>query len=445
MDLRPAPDRVVNAASLGRDLVSGTAYAMARRSADQGVGRSPAAEPRSASTLLTAERLRTVDVDAVAGWMVDQYPVRRYPGVVIGSPHGASAHLAAALDMPYLPSSFDIEVAWPAGAADNVAGALRFGTDQALRLLSVNPTPVSVRQVHEPANRTRRAGWPVHLVVRWLGLPAAYRGFLERSLEVGGAVLLVSDAREWPVIQLGMGIGFQVGAAASGLRAADYAAGSEVAAAMICAAGGEPDLWDPPDAAPRRPAEHGMEPAFALRVRQWAHRAGSTVQRVLYSRPDAWSAAVAEVYRAWFARSGPPAAHCVVECGRQLDLWSVLRRGTVPYWCENATRDSVAAAEWWLAGSPSFRSVDVVPESPGLALRPYATLRQWASVASFSGQRGLLNRAAAGAYPHRPSPPGLVTQMLTRQPPRDHPTPTLGFALEALAAGPGLLISPPTR
>jgi hypothetical protein len=449
MDSPASGARPVEPTSLGSLMVGTTAYALARL-ADGQPGPSPTAASAcegSTTATLASDRIEEVDVEAVAGSFVDRYPQRRYPGVVIGSPHGAAAHLAALLGLPYLPSSFDVKIGWPGGAPDDLFGALGYGSELAARLLSANRAPIAVRQVHDPALRPAPGGWPVHLVVRWLDLPAAYRRFMRRYV-ASGSMIVVSDARLWPVLQMGMDVSLQVGRTASGLQPEDFESDSQVVAAMIRAAGGKPDRWGPPEGLPLGSAEHGLEPAFALSLRQWARSVGATVQRIVYSRPGALSAGVADLYRTWLERTGDRPTHSVVECGRQLDAWSSLCRGIVPYWCENPARSCVVDAEWWLAGSARFDSVDVVPDSPGLHLNAFAPLGQWAAVAAFGERQGRLNPAAASAYPDRLLPPTLVTDTLARYPQRDlpPPRPMPTFALTLLAGDrtvPGLMVSRP--
>jgi hypothetical protein len=330
---------------------------------------------------------------------------------------------------------------------DDAYGALAYG-EQLISRLTCRTSSVSVRQIHDPAVPPESQGWPVHLVASWLDLPPAYDGFLQRCLAPGGSIIVASDARRWPVLPTGMGTSFQVGRAGSGLRPTDFERDSDMAYAMVRNGGGEPDVWEPPTGVPLGPAEHAVEPALARSIRQLATGIGASVQRVLYSRPDSLSAGVADLYRTWFELGAESSTGCVVECGRQLDPWNALRRAVVPYWCENASRGSVAAAEWWLAGNPGFASLDVIPESPGLQLPAFASLSQWAAVARFGARQGRLNRTAAHAYPDRSAPSDLTTRMLAHHPPRDIPVPgpTVSFALAALGGDrtvPGLAISRP--
>jgi hypothetical protein len=64
-----------------------------------------------ASEAVVPDRLADVDLDAVAGWLTEGYPPRRYPAALVGSSNGALAHLAAALQVPWLPGTVLVPVA----------------------------------------------------------------------------------------------------------------------------------------------------------------------------------------------------------------------------------------------------------------------------------------------------------------------------------------------
>lgn len=156
------------------------------------------------------------------------------------------------------------------------------------------------------------------------------------------------------------------------------------------------------------------------------------LHRVLFAEPEALSAATADVYRGWLRAAGKSGDRCVVECGRLLDPWQVIRAGLVPYWCENATSRRVAGAEWWLAGSTPFSSVDVLPEPPGMRSPALAGLPQWLAVASFGRRRRALDRIAARGYPVTSVPTRHATEVLRGQP-YDLPAPARLGVQDALA------------
>ncbi|MBQ0902436.1 hypothetical protein [Micromonospora sp. U21] len=439
-------DRVVAVGSPARVLVAATARALRGVDcADLGhagpVSRFPGApEPvrraavsRAAGRVaITMAQVDEVDAARVARWFVDQYPRQRYPGVLIGSPHGAAAHLAVALGVPWLPAGFDMSVHWTGGAVDRPGAALEHGEALAARLLVGNPD-VHLRQVHCPASRGPLTGVTVSLATRWRTLPAAYTQFLADRLTTGAPVLLVPDVRTWPVLERGPGHSFQVGCPASGLDPVDFHPDSHALRQVLRSVGGDAARWEPPEmSVPSGSAEHGVDSGFELAARDWAARRGHPLHRVLVPRPAALSAGVADLYRHWLRGAGKTGDRLVVECGRLLDPWQVVRAGLVPYWCENATRRCVDEAEWWLAGSETFSSVDVLPEPPGVRSPALAGLPQWLAVAGFGRRRRALDRTAARGYPVTSVPTRRATEVLRAQP-YDLPTPPPLGAAEALS------------
>ncbi|HEY0700372.1 MAG TPA: hypothetical protein VGD43_21520, partial [Micromonospora sp.] len=340
--------------------------------------------------------------------------------------------LATALGVPWLPAGSEMLVHWPDGAVDRPARAMAYGAATAARLLAGNPG-IRVRQVHDPALRGALAGATVALTVRWDRLPDAYRRFLATRLAPAAPVLLLRDARTWPVLDLDAGHTFQVGGPASGLDPADFGSDGDLLGEILRSAGGERARWDPPgpDAAPGY-AEQGVEPGFEAALRDWSATGGGPLHRVLFPRPEALSAAAADIYRCWLRGAGKTGDRCVVECGRLIDPWQVVRAGLVPYWCENASRRCVTGAEWWLAGSEPFSSVDVLPESPGLRSPALAGLPQWLAVASFGRRRRCVDRAAARGYPLAATPTRAATELL-RNHPYDLPAPAPLEVAEVLA------------
>lgn len=386
----------------------------------------------AARAALDPEEAAAADADLIARWVVDHYPPRSYPGVVLGSPHGAAVHLAVALGVPWLPTGFEVSVHWPDGAADDPTSALDYGAGVASALIAANPG-VGVRQVHDPAGRGVLAGSTIALVLRWHRLPAPYRHFLGTRVTPGAPVYLLRDARTWPVLDSGNGHSFQVGGPASGMDPTDFEPDSDPLGQVLRGVGGDRARWHPPGAdCPQGYAEHAVEPGFETGLREWANQAGSPLHRVLFPRPDALSAATADVYREWLRSAGKTGNRCVVECGRLIDPWQVVRAGLVPYWCENATQRTVAGAELWLAGSAAFSSVDVLPEPPGLQTPGLAGLPQWLAVASFGRRRGAVDRVAARGYPVTPVPTRHATEVLQDHP-YDLPAPAPLRPVEALA------------
>jgi hypothetical protein len=358
--------------------------------------RRPALGAEAASTAVPLESVGDIDAEAVAAWIAGRYTGDRYPAVILGSPHGAAAHLAAAIGAAWLPTTFTVRVPWPGGAAGNWPAAADAGAVVAERILFANPA-VSVRQVHDPILDGPLSAATVTVHVRWRRLPEAYRRFLRDRLRPGGFSLVLRDVRTWPVLDLSPGHDLQIGSPITGVGYDQYDAGRPALRQVLRELG--EDFWSRPGRdTPFRYAERSGEPGLEPQLREVAAEAGHRAHRVLYRGPAGLSAFVADLYR----RHLPSARTCLVETGPLLDPGGVLERGLVPYWCESAAEPIVAAAEQWLAGSVPFDRLAVLPQPPGTTGGAHAGLRQWRSLAVFAGRDGWVDRQAAGRYPRLP-------------------------------------------
>ncbi|HYX91418.1 MAG TPA: hypothetical protein VE782_07650, partial [Myxococcaceae bacterium] len=156
------------------------------------------------------DRLSRVRSERIARWIVDRYPARRYPAVVIGSASGALVHLCAALGAPWLPQTVLIPVR-AALDPDDPRAALRFGEDFADRLLEPNPD-LALHHMHDPAQDRLMLSKMTYLRVKRIRLGDAYTRFIREVLPRGGTIF-VSDCRaRWPVTRVGRRHVFQMGA-----------------------------------------------------------------------------------------------------------------------------------------------------------------------------------------------------------------------------------------
>jgi hypothetical protein len=451
-----AADTVVCPDSVGRSLLELAARAARGRSAE-GLDRVPVLGRRpgvpmelrckalayeARAEALPLEAAHRLDVDAVAAWITAHYPAPAYPAVVLGSPHGAAVHLAAALGAPWLPTGFTVTVPWPEGSVGDWACAMEQGAQVAEDLVAANPA-VTVRQVHDPVLRGFLCGSTLSLHVRWRMLPRAYRDFLRSRLDPDGTSMLLRDIRTWPALDVTAGHTFQIGSAVSGWNPEDYSMDNPAFGRLLESVGGE--RWQAPClGTPLRYAETAGDPELEADVRRTAAETSRPTHRVLYPRPEALSACVADLYRVWLQSEHGGGEECVVETGRMLDPWQVLTAGLVPYWCESASQQAVDAAEWWLAGSGGFEGVTVLPEPPGTACDAHADAGQWRSVAGFARSRRTIERGALSRYPLFPLSTGHVAGVLSALPgrpvpPRMRTAQALG-SLRATGAALGLLV-----
>ncbi|HTJ36509.1 MAG TPA: hypothetical protein VL738_25095 [Dactylosporangium sp.] len=418
---------------LGTTLAIASGRALSYR---RGVPRPVVAAPRwSAARGRHARRDpgTTLDAGVVARWLVGQLPPGRYNGLVIGSPHGAALHLASALGVPWLPAAFELPTAdiathdgmSPNGVGADGAAAAKAGERNARGILDANPD-VTVRQVYDPVWRGWSATSTAYAVVRWQRLPEAYRELVADRLRPGAPIIVTRDVSRWLTLAGPAGYSFQLGGRATGLTPGDYY-DRRTANGPVPGLSGKGTEEGPQDSDGERSVDRG----FVEDLRRFASAHGHPVRQVLYRHPDVLSGAVADVYRDWLRAGSRTGNRLVVECGRLLDPWHVVRAGLVPYWCEYPLRSAVRALSWWLAGSEPFTCVDVLPEPPGVALPTTAPLAEWEAVAAFASRRALVDARCARAYPSGAVPAHHATQVLRTQP---HDLPYLPYlsAEEAL-------------
>lgn len=425
---RPVPAAPLLSPAVGRTLVEATARALLGRDCAD-LSNPTGSWPYRLSTLdkwrrgataIPADRLSQVRPDNVADWIVRQYPEGPFPAVVLGSPHGSSAHLAAMMGAPWLPTGFQVDVVWTDGTWDDLNATWQQGA-RIGRHFHEN-TGVAVRQVHDPLRFAHLATRRTTHHVSWRELPAPYRAFLEHRLDPHAAIILISDVRRWPLHRAGSA-SVQIGSPASGLTVDDYAtalASSCPATTASLRAALSRGWYDQAD------AEHAVQPGFELGLRDWASRnwasrnwAGSqprTVHTIAYRCPSQLAAAAADVHRDWLRAAGKTGNRLVVECGRLLDPHHVGRSALVPYWCETSSDHAVRSAQLWLAGSEPFSSIEALPEPASCGSTPMATLEQWQTLARFAVRRGMIDRHLERAYPTRPLSPSDASGVLRHQP-----------------------------
>ena len=388
-------------------------------------------------------RVDDVDAEAVAAWIVGHYAASSYPSVVLGSPHGAAVGLAAACGAAWLPTSFTLTVPWPGGNAGNWLVAMAWGTGLADRVLERNPA-VTVRQVHDPVLRGPLCGATVSFQVRWRTLPRAYREFLGSRIAPGGSSVLVRDLRSWPVLDGPPGYSFQIGTPTGGWPATGYRTDNPGFRRLLRAIGA--GTWPiPVSTMSRQYAETSGEPALDLELDRIAAATGTSCHRVLYTRPQALSAVVADLYRQWL-RPLTGRSHLIVQTGRMTDPWQALRGAMVPYWCESSSRPVADAAQLWLAGSEPFDRISVLPDPPGTLSDSTATMPQWRAIAGFARRDGRVDDLTAARYPMLPPAPGHATGYpgdLNEPARRPEPLPAEAAVrhLRQRGSGSGLLVS----
>lgn len=350
------------------------------------------------SEAVSPHRLGEIRIDAIRQWVVDQYPHRGYPAVLIGSANGALVHLAALLGIPWLPQTFLIPVrrSLPAGAA---RADLEWGTRPGRELLAGNPD-CQLHQMHDPNQDRLLIERMAYFRVKSLALGRAYTEFLETVLAPGGTIVLVECNQEWPTTRVADRHIFQFGGV-GGLTPDEYFSGGDRVESFRNHDRVAPPEWDPPTPDGDRPeAEWGFDPSLRTDVRRVAAEQGYDVKRLSFERPSDPGSVVADVYRDHYADRGVAPHRLLVESFALVEPWWALRTGSVPYWVPFTTSADANALDDYLANAPvSYDELYVMLISHGLESAGIAPLERWQSIIDTAANRGGIIGVSPQKYP----------------------------------------------
>jgi len=369
-----------------------------------------------ASEGLDPARLDEVDMGLVAQQVVDAYPHRRYPAVLVGSSNGALTHLAAAMQVPWLPGTVLLPVA-RRGDPDRPGDALRFGAAVAPPLLARNPDLV-LHHMHDQVQDRLMVARMTYFRLKWWRLPAAYERFLADALAPGAPVVLVEDDSRWPVVRLGDRHVFQTGAQ-GGREPADYLA--------------DPQAPRPDGEAAE--AEWGAEPQLADAVATWCATHGHPLVRIGYRGPQAVAHPVATVLRDWVRGRGE-GDRLVVPSFVLGDPWWTATSGVVPFWTFFPVQAALRALDAHLAAVEPYRHVHVLLFQHGVRSAGIASPQEWVATVRRHGARPHLLGLDPRRFPHDIGTLGRYGPALAALPSTGRPwTPLdLDTALARLAA-----------
>ena len=329
---------------------------------------------------IAPERLGDVDMDQVAESFAAAYPARRYPAVLLGSSNGALAHLAAALQAPWLPGTVLIPVAH-VGDPERPDRALAFGREHGHRLLLANPDIV-LHQMHDEAQDALMAARMAYFRTKWSALPNAYGRFLAERLAPGAPVIVAEDRSRWPVTRVGSRHVFQNGG--GGQPPVDYLRG--------------PHSPTPDEEAPE--AEWGADPGLLTGLRHWCAIHGHPLVRLVYDGPQAAAAPVAAAVRRWYQRLGRPSDKLIVPSFVLGDPWRTLQIGAVPFWTFFPVGPALADLETYLRTNEPYREVLLLVFQHGADSPGRAPARDWRRVIEAQGPTARLVALDQRKDPH---------------------------------------------
>ncbi|WP_306053137.1 hypothetical protein [Natronococcus wangiae] len=344
------------------------------------------------------DELGDIDVERFRRWVVDQYPKRGYPAVIVGSSNGAAVHLAALLGVPWLPQTFLLPVQRSMDA-DAIREDIRWGAEHAPPLLEANPD-VSLHQMHDPNQDRLMVRKLAYFRVKSRTLGEAYEEFLETVLEPGGTVISLECGYEWPAIDVGERHSFQLGGL-GGLSPEEYYEGGERVADFLERQGADRPEWDVPEPNGTLPeSEWGFEPALREDVERVADERGYEIRRLAFDDPRDLSPFVADRYRERYADRDRSVDRLLVQSFALVEPWWTIRTGSVPYWAAFNTRPDVEFLESYLEDARPYDEIRTTLFSHGVESAGLASIDDWRGALSNARDRHGFVGVDTDEYPY---------------------------------------------
>ena len=320
-------------------------------------------------------RIGAVSSDAIARWVVEQYPSRTYPGVFIGASHGGAMHLAAALDRPWLPQTFLLPLRRELDPDDLIAD-MNWGAAPAQKLVRRN-SDLAVFQMHDPVHDRLMVTRMAYFRIKWRVLGAIYRDFMTRVVQPGGTIVIVDCRLRRPVTRVAPHHTYQVG----GLGATsvdEYLHGGPRVSRFLAEQGMRVRSWTPPTPTEDAPeAEWGYLDEWDEEIIEYANDRGHPICRIVFEEPQDLTTAVADVHRRWFAARGIPSNRIIGENFALLAPRHVLRGGIIPFWLPFNTEPGDAAFEHYLDTRGPFNEIYLMLLSNGVNAIGLVSIERW--------------------------------------------------------------------
>ena len=314
-----------------------------------------------------AKEAGRLDVDSLPQWCVDQYPQgdRQYEAIVIGSPNGAVAHLAALLGAPFLTTSFGLTFRHPTIDADDYLAYLESSGEIVDSILAANEgTGFELIAHYDPLHDRSLVRYVDFIRVKLRELPACYREFIDRHLAPGGSLILIDCAFAWPQYELQARAYVQVGGL-GGIPAETFL-----------------QRWPlelPLQA--RRESEWGCPEDFVLSAVGFAADRGIETVEISFDHP--WSYSLL-AHNAYLACDGVRSRSLVIDCFNHLNPRTNVETGIPALWLPFNTVEGLSFVESALSGKTFDRVYFAI--LPSFADSPdTAPLESWIDLLSRYG------------------------------------------------------------
>lgn len=322
------------------------------------------------------KKLADFDAMRLPQWCLSQYHAdHKYKAIVIGSPNGGVAHLAALLRAPFLTASFVLAIRHPAMNPDDVETYYATGEKLAAEILAKSETTgFEVINHYDPLHDRSLVKYVNFLRIKLLELPKVYRNFILQNLAPDGKIILIDCSYPWPQYIVGERSYLQVGGLGE-IPPREYL---------------NRFVLDLP-VEERRESEWGCPQGFACSVKDFAERHGIDVIEISYDHPQGYGLLA---YRAYLACEGARRDELLLDCFNYQNPLTNIQTGIPALWLPFNTRDGLAFAKGFLIGKKFERIYLAL--LPSFARSPdTASIGDWENLLSSHGSLTLI-----GVDPH---------------------------------------------
>jgi hypothetical protein len=347
---------------------------------------------------VSASRLGQLRAEALSQWVVEQYPRRPYPAMLIGSSNGAAVHLSCALGVPWLPQTLLVPVRRFGGHPDDIRQIVTATVQPAQELLRANPE-LALYQMHDPNQDRLMSPIMAYFRVKRLRLGTTYERFIEDTVPPEGTLVLLECQLSAPVTQVGERHVFQTGGLGD-IPLEEYVQGSDRIEAFLQREGSHRKHWEPPEPDGERPeSEWGFDPALREDIERLARRRGYRIQRLVFEHPQDLSPLMADFYRWWYRQRGMPGQRLLGESFVLFEPEWTLRTGSVPYWSFFAVEAAAARLEAYLNGVEPYDDIHLMLFSHGIDSIGLAPIERWQAILDRARQHGSFLGVDVQAFP----------------------------------------------
>lgn len=284
-----------------------------------------------------------------------------YPCVTIGAGlGGASAHLSLAMGGPFLPQAFVATLRQGAPDGD-VNTYFQRSVGLAKKIAQENPG-LMIIQHYDPIHDEWMTRYVNHLRFKLLHMPQAYKDFLHRNLEPGGAVCYLNCQAQWLRYRLGERNLFQVGGWGD-ISAQEFLEGSERIERYCQSVGLNKHNWRLPEYPLEKgpESEWGSEPGLGEELKDFCRRDGYRFISIRFSEPHDYSRLAFQAVTHLLNSEGRQPAGVIIEMFSQFDATAVIQSGLLPLWLVFNTWDSLAFLKAMRTSFPDDKPVFFSP------------------------------------------------------------------------------------